>query len=32
MRRLIDAHGEWIKREVLAQGLSYGAELTLEKA
>jgi isoleucyl-tRNA synthetase len=31
MRRLIDAHGEWIKREVLAEGLNYGAELTLEK-
>ena len=32
MRRLIDAHGEWIRREVLAESLNYGAELGLEKS
>jgi isoleucyl-tRNA synthetase len=32
MRRLLDAHGEWIQREVLAVGLNYGAELEIEKS
>jgi isoleucyl-tRNA synthetase len=31
-RRLIEAHGEWIKREVLALDVKYGAELKLEKS
>jgi len=31
-RPLVEAHGEWIKREVLAVDVEYGAELKLEKS
>ena len=31
-RELVDHHGEWIKGEVLAVDLNYGAELALEKS
>jgi isoleucyl-tRNA synthetase len=32
MRRLIDAHGTWVKNEVLAVDVDFGAELTFEKS
>ena len=31
-RELVDAHGDWIKREVLAVDVRYGEELELEKS
>ena len=32
MRRLIEAHGDWIKGEVLAVDVKYGESLELEKS
>jgi len=32
MRRLVDSHGDWLKSEVLALDVNYGAELELEKS
>jgi isoleucyl-tRNA synthetase len=32
LRGLIDAHGEWVKREVLAVDVNVGDELALEKS
>ncbi len=32
MRGLIDVHGEWVKREVLAVDVNVGDELKLEKS
>jgi isoleucyl-tRNA synthetase len=31
-REVLDRHGEWIRGEVLAVGVSFGDELKLEKA
>jgi isoleucyl-tRNA synthetase len=31
-RRLIEAHGDWVKSEVLALAVNYGAELELAKS
>ena len=32
MRRLIDAHGTWVKSEILAVDVDFGAELKFEKS